>query len=231
MTRRDYLKIGIVILFFVGIFGFGSFTLPYIEMLAGGELPAEVIGNIQDSGILGVFYFLAIQVYQIIIFIVPGEVVEVAAGMIYGTIWGAVICSVGVMIGVGIIYGIVRFIGYDTIASVVPIEKFKDLSFIQNKKRLELLIFILYLVPGTPKDGLTYIAPFLDLPMRRFLLISMIARLPSIISSTYAGSLISEGEAVMSIVVFVIIGITAIIGILINKKLQEYLIKRKESKK
>ena len=88
----------------------------------------------------------------------------------------------------------------------------------QNPKKIEIIMLILFMLPGTPKDLLVYIAGLLPLKPLRFILISTFARFPSVISSTIAGANLAQGNWKMSLIVyaitFVIIGIIIVI---INK--------------
>ena len=79
-------------------------------------------------------------------------------------------------------------------------------------------MFLLFLIPGTPKDLLVYIAALLPIKPLRFIIISTIARVPSIISSTLVGDNLIAGNWKVSIIVYIVT--FAIVGIsifLINK--------------
>lgn len=96
--------------------------------------------------------------------------------------------------------------------------KIKHSKLFQNPKKVEIILLILFLIPGTPKDLLVYIAGLLPIRPIRFLLISTVAKFPSVISSTVAGANIAIGNLKIGIlsylIVFVIVGIIIFI---INK--------------
>src|SRR5699024_8231913 len=73
-----------------------------------------------------------------------------------------------------------------------------------NPKKIEFIMMILFLIPGTPKDLLVYIAGLLPIKPLRFILISTFARLPSVISSTFAGSNLVVGDWKMSIIIYAV---------------------------
>ena len=100
-------------------------------------------------------------------------------------------------------------------------EKMERFRFLQNSQKLELLIFLLFFIPGTPKDVLTYFAPLTPIKMRDFLLISTFARIPSIITSTYAGSTILEGNLLKTVIAFSVTAVLGIAGILIGNRLTD----------
>ena len=81
----------------------------------------------------------------------------------------------------------------------------------ENPKNIELIMLILFLIPGTPKDLLVYIAALLPINPVRFIIISTVARIPSVLSSTLAGAHLLAGDWKATIVIyavtFVLIGI------------------------
>ena len=88
-------------------------------------------------------------------------------------------------------------------------------------------VFILFFIPGTPKDPLTYIAPIAPIHPIKYLLIATFARFPSIITSTILGDRIAEGDYMMAIVVFLITALISVLGIILGNK----FIKAKQSEK
>jgi uncharacterized membrane protein YdjX (TVP38/TMEM64 family) len=74
-----------------------------------------------------------------------------------------------------------------------------------------MVAFILFLIPGTPKDTLTYLMPLSRLHLLQFTLISVLARFPAILSTTIMGSAAMQGRWGL---VFILFGFTATIGIL-----------------
>ena len=83
----------------------------------------------------------------------------------------------------------------------------------KNPKKIEYIMLILFLIPGTPKDLLVYVAGLLPIKPLRFLIISTFARIPSIVSSTVAGSSIVEGNWKIGVVLYALIFI--VVGVII----------------
>ena len=96
----------------------------------------------------------------------------------------------------------------------------------QNQKRVELTVFLLFFIPGVPKDVLVYMAPFLPIKPVRFFVIATIARIPSVITSTVLGDQLIEGNIISSIIVFAVTAVVSIAGILFHN----FYIKKKEAK-
>ena len=82
------------------------------------------------------------------------------------------------------------------------IEKLENSKLMKNTEKIEFIMLILFLIPGTPKDLLVYIGGLLPIKPLRFILISTFARLPSVISSTFAGENIASGDWTFSIIIY-----------------------------
>ena len=117
-----------------------------------------------------------------------------------------------------LIFFLVRKIGrqfvYD-FSDEKKIKEFENNNLFKNSKKIEMIVFILFLVPGTPKDLLTYLSGLLPIKMRRFIVLSTFARIPSIVTSTIAGANIAVGDWRKAIVLYVIIVAIVAIGLFI----------------
>ena len=94
-------------------------------------------------------------------------------------------------------------------------EKINQLSFLRTERKRNTLVFVLFLIPGTPKDLLTYFVGLTDMKLGSFLLISLVARLPSVLSSTAGGHLLGEGNLVGALWLYGITGLVSVAGLLI----------------
>ncbi len=98
------------------------------------------------------------------------------------------------------------------------VKKIENSKSFNNPKKIEMIMLILFLIPGTPKDLLVYIAGLLPIKPVKFILISSIARFPSVISSTLAGENLAVGDWKMSIILYAIVFLlVAILVFIINK--------------
>ena len=115
-----------------------------------------------------------------------------------------------------LIFMLVRKIGKQFVYDFSDEEKIKKIensNLFKNHKKIEIILFILFLVPGTPKDLLTYLSGLLPIKMWRFVILSTIARIPSIVTSTIAGANIAVGDWRKAIVLYILI--VAIVVILL----------------
>ena len=142
--------------------------------------------------------FVAIRAFQTVIKIIPAEPLE---------------------IGSLVIILLTKVFGKRLVELFVPIEKINSLKFLQDKRTVYRTLFIIYLIPGTPKDVLTYVAGLTDIDMRKFMLITSIARLPSIISSTWCGDQITGRNFDLAIIIFAITAALSLVCSFFYKKL------------
>lgn len=196
---------------------------PIFKELINDEKRNQLINFIRGKGIWGILILLGLQVIQVVIAIIPGEVIEIISGVLYGTFGGFLICIIGVLLSSIFVFYIVKKLGIKYVEKIVTIEKINKFRFLNDTTKLNSLIFILFFIPGTPKDLLTYVVPLTNIKPLNFFIISSFARIPSIISSTYAGATISEGNFKITIIIFVITGIVGLIGIYINDKIMKKL--------
>ncbi|MBR4932929.1 MAG: TVP38/TMEM64 family protein, partial [Clostridia bacterium] len=103
--------------------------------------------------------------------------------------------------------------------------------FLKDPSKRDILIFLLMFIPGTPKDVLTYFAPLSGISTARFLIIASVARIPSVITSTYVGGTLAKGQLLWAAVVFCIVGIVSIGGIMIYNKIIDANNKEKNGQK
>lgn len=165
-----------------------------------------------------ILIILAIQVVQVVIAVIPGGPIEIVAGLLYGAFGGAMVVLAGTTLGSMVVFSLVGYFGHGLVEKVFASEKLSRFKFLHDTKRLEIIIFILFFVPGLPKDMLTYIAPLTKIKMRSFLMISTIARFPAVILSTYVGTALDEGNFLLSALVLVVLGSLGVLGIILHNK-------------
>ncbi len=183
---------------------------------------------IRSFGHYGWLVLLGVQFLQVFIALIPGEVVETAAGYAFGPLWGTVICYAGVAAASSLIFLLTRRFGVRLAEVFVSREKINSLKFISTEKRRNFLIFILFFIPGTPKDLITYFVGLTDIKLLEFLGISLAARIPSVITSTFGGHLLGEGEYLSAVLLYGITGAVSLCGMAIYNKIVK---SRQENKK
>lgn len=224
MNKKGNVKIfKLILLIMVLLISIGIifYLFPVMKNLSTIEGQVAFKEKVDNSGIMGLLFLFVLQVAQIFLIIVPGEPIEILSGMCYGGLWGTVFIMVSASIISTAIYFLVRRFGrkfvYD-FCDEKKVEKIENSKLFQNPKKIELIMLILFLIPGTPKDLLVYVAGLLPIKPSKFILISTFARFPSVITSTLAGEQLAIGDWKMSIVLYGIILIfVAILVFIINK--------------
>ena len=175
-------------------------------------------------GIWGLLTLFGLQFAQIFLIILPGEPIEILAGMCYGGLGGLIFVIASAFIISSVIFFMVRKLGKKFVYDFCDEEKVKKIEnskIFKNPKKIEWIMIILFLIPGTPKDLLVYIAALLPIKPLRFILISTFARFPSVVSSTFAGDNLLEGNWQNSIIIYVVTFLLVGISIFIVNKLDK----------
>ncbi len=167
------------------------------------------------SGII----FIGMVVLQVIIALIPGEPLEIGAGYAFGFWKGTLLCYIGILLGSALVFLLVRRFGRRLVEIFFSKEKIQSLRFLQNSRRRNILLFFIMMVPGTPKDLISYFAGLLNISLPRWLLVVAIARLPSLITSTMGGHAVGEEEYIFAGIVFAATLIISLAGIYTYRKL------------
>lgn len=159
---------------------------------------------VDQQGPLGPLAFMGMVILQIVVAVIPGEPLEIAAGYAFGALEGTLWCLLGAFVGRTVVFLLVRRFGTRAVEVFFPLEKLQDLKFLQNRRRLTVWVFFLFFLPGTPKDVLCYIVGLTKIPLRSWLIISAVAPIPSIVTSTIGGDALGMGNYAFAALVFVL---------------------------
>jgi len=159
---------------------------------------------VDKQGLMAPIAFLGMLILQIIVAVIPGEPLEIAAGYAFGAWEGTLLCLLGSFFGRAAVFLLVRRFGTRAVEVFFPLDQLQALSFLQNKRKLTFWVFFLFFLPGTPKDLLCYIVGLTNLPLKSWLIISAIAPLPSIITSTVGGNALGMADYDFAILIFII---------------------------
>ena len=197
------------VLFLVGI----MFALrPILSFIAN---PDEFRVWLDEHGLIGYAALVGVSALQVIIAFIPGEVVEIAAGYAYGAVPGMLLCLAGTAIGSSIVFGLTRKFGIKLVEAFISREKIASLRFINTSKKRDWLTFLIFFIPGTPKDVVTYFIGLTPMKLKTFLAISLVARIPSVVSSTIGGNALGTRSYTFAVLIFVLTGIISLIGVFI----------------
>lgn len=142
----------------------------------------------------GVPLLLAFQVLQIVVAVLPGGLVELASGMVYGPVWGFVISFSGIVAGMALAYRLARRLGESVVRRLVRPDLFERYVKLCSSRRFSALVLFLFFLPGVPKDALIYAVGMSGTGSLRFFLATVLARIPSVIVAVIAGSHVGDGN-------------------------------------
>jgi len=198
--------------FFIAFSGVVALAVwPFIRDLQSPEYREAFGGWIAGLGFRGVLILFGIQVAQIVVAPIPGGPVQIFAGAAYGTWGGLLIMLAGCIAATMLIFAAVRKFGLPFLKRFVGDDALGAWSFLASEKKASLLVFVLFLIPGTPKSFLVYLGPLTRLSMMQFTLVSVFGRFPALLSSTIMGDAAMQGNWALFFAVF---GLTAALGVL-----------------
>ena len=189
--------------------------------------PEKFRNWIDGFGIWGQLVFIALSVVQIIFAIIPGEPLEIAAGYAFGAIEGTVLCIIASLIGGIIVFFFVKRFGKKFVEFFYPVEKLNELKFLKDTKKLNLLAFFIFIIPGTPKDLFVYFLGLTKIDISAFLLTVSIGRLPSIITSTVGGNALGMQNYLFAIITFAVTMIISLGGYIAYQLISKHFKNRK----
>ena len=165
-----------------------------------------------------IFVYLGIQIVQVVISIIPGAAVQFAAGYAF-FFWLAYLLSViGIVVGSFFAFYIARILGSDFVHLVFGEERTKHYVERLSSKRAFIIIFILYLIPGFPKDMLTYVAGISELRFLPFIVINIVARTPALMGTLLMGSFFRDQSYTGVIIIVIIAVVLFVLGMVYRKK-------------
>lgn len=219
MTRGDIFRFGGLIAFLALMVVIMFLLWPYIhEVFEPGGL-SRVIDDARNAGPLGFLILLAMQFMQIVVAFIPGEVVQMAAGMMYGPWLGAAVILLGCIISSAFVFAVVHRLGAPFVQDMVPTKYLDKFRAFEESGKLSIVVFILFLIPAMPKDTFTYLVPLTNMRMRDFLILSNVGRIPGIVISTYAANGLVDGNITQSIIIFAVVAVIAIVAIIFRDKI------------
>ena len=217
--------LGLVIVFMIVVFWFvGKPMLQFVSQ------PERFRDWVDDSGIWGRLAFVGMMMFQVFVAIIPGEPLEIGAGYAFGVVEGTLLCILATTLSSSVIFLVVKRFGMKFVTLFVTEEKIHSLKFLQNTHRLNLIAFVLFFIPGTPKDVLTYVVGLTPMRLRTWVLISTVARIPSVITSTIGGDALGTENYLFAVGVFLVTGVISGLGVLTYRKITQHHQKKEQQR-
>jgi len=187
---------------------------PLVELVAD---PVAFREWVDARGVWGPVVMIALIAVQILVALIPGEPLEFAAGYAFGAWQGLLLCMIGSFVGGCAAMLLARKFGLKLVKALFPKHDIENLAIFKNPDRLKLLTFVLFLIPGTPKDVMVYALGLTPMKVMGGIALTTLARIPSIITSTLSGHALGEQDYMAAIIIYGLTAIISLIAILIYR--------------
>lgn len=140
--------------------------------------------------------------FQVLLAVIPGEPLEIAGGYLFGAVEGTLLCLGAAAAGSVMVFCLVRRLGVRLVELMFTVERLRPLHFLQSSPKRIFLFWLVFMLPGTPKDLLCYYAGLTDMKLSTFLLICSFGRIPSLVTSTVGGDALGMESYLAAGIVF-----------------------------
>lgn len=222
LSQRQRILFGCAILLLLAaasILLYFNFGRPMTELVRNTQLLEAWLDSLGWTSRLA---YAGMVCFQVIVAIIPGEPLELAAGYAFGALEGTLVCLAGIFVGSIIVFSLVRLFGVRLVRLFFSVEKIQSMRLLNDPKRLFILASILMLLPGTPKDLLTYCVGLTKMPLLSWLLICSVGRIPSVITSALCGNAVRDGNYLFAAAVFLATALLCAAGLALFARLRAH---------
>lgn len=220
LDTKTSIKLVFLILILTVIVLVGIKAAPWL--IEHGKNPEYIRTYLADFGNAGFLVYILIHIIHAIIVIVPGDIINICGGFIYGIPLGFTLSFIGIMLGSVIVFYISRFFGYEFVSRLVAKEKIEKMSGMLNSSKGTVGLFIFWCIPFIPKDLMMYIAGLTPIKASRLFLVFGFARIPSTLLWVSIGANTYEkdywGLGITIFIMLILMVIVFIVGRYYRKK-------------
>ena len=170
-----------------------------------------------------ILIYMGLQILQIVICILPGQALQFAAGYLFHFWLGFALTMSGAFLGTIITYYLAKVLGHDAMHMIFGEEKINDMLRRINSKKGVAIVFLIYLIPGIPKDLCTYAAGLSEMKIKPFLILSLVGRAPGMAASLLVGQQVNIGGYMSAAIIAGAVVVVFILGVLFRKQLTNFL--------
>ena len=215
-----FVKLGLLLVILIGIPAYIFFF--HHEILDHFSSVEDVHAFFDRHHSQSVFIYVGVQIVQIVLCFIPGAAIQFSAGYIFHFWLGLILSVIGVLLGSIITYYLARVLGHDAVHMIFGEEKIQSALDKINSKKGIILVFLIYLIPGVPKDFFTYAAGLSEMRLRLFLILSMTGRLPAMMGSIIIGQQVRSGGYTSAIVIAAIAVVCCGLGLLFRRQIMDF---------
>ncbi|MDY2888480.1 MAG: VTT domain-containing protein [Candidatus Caccosoma sp.] len=215
INRKDIIKFILLLVFLASIIICSFVFYPKIKEKIDFENIRELASK---NKIAWAFLFVILQIIQVVIFAIPGDIINATGGFVFNIFFGSLLSFIGVCIGSIITFYISRSLGYSFINKFIKKEKINKIVNFMSSNTGFLSMFVFCNLPFVPKDILMYAAGLTPLKPQRILLVYCLSRIPGIIIWNSMGANIYN-KSILGIIITLCILAIFLLTIAIIKKL------------
>ena len=215
------LKFALLLLIIIGLPLYIYFFEPQlIDSMSSMENVNALFEHYHAESIL---VYIGAQILQIIICVSPGQWLQFAAGYMYGFWLGFLYSIIGAAIGSVVTYYLAKLLGRDAMHLIFGEARINEFIHKLNSKKAIVIVFLIFLIPGVPKDLCNYAAGISEMKLKPFLIVSLVGRSPGMMGSLLIGRQIEAGNYTGAIVVAAVAVVLCVVGIIMRKRLTGWM--------
>ena len=215
------LKFALLLLIIIGLPLYIYFFEPQlIDSMSSMENVNALFEHYHAESIL---VYIGAQILQIIICVIPGQWLQFAAGYMYGFWLGSLYSIIGAAIGSVVTYYLAKLLGRDAMHLIFGEARINEFIHKLNSKKAIVIVFLIFLIPGVPKDLCNYAAGISEMKLKPFLIVSLVGRSPGMMGSLLIGRQIEAGNYTGAIVVAAVAVVLCVVGIIMRKRLTGWM--------
>jgi uncharacterized membrane protein YdjX (TVP38/TMEM64 family) len=170
-----------------------------------------------------ILIYIAAQIFQIVICVVPGQMLQFAAGYAFGFWLGLLFSLIGAAVGAVIAYYLAKLLGQGILYLIFDENQMDNFVEKLNSKKAIIAVFAIYLIPGLPKDACSYAAGISNMKLKPFLIVSLIGRTPAMAGSLLIGNQVETGSYTLAIAIAAMAVILFVLGIVFRNRISDIL--------
>ena len=214
MKKYRFLILAIVVIVFASLT-----MLLWRPLVSFASNPEILRGWMQELGIWGILIFGVFNFLQVVFAVIPGGPFELAAGYILGVVPGTLLCDITMTISSVVVFLLVRKFGIRFVELFISRRQIENMEFLKDNQKVQSVLFFIFLLPGTPKDVVTYLAGLTNLSLKSWIFICFVGRFPAILLTALGGSALGSAKYGIVAAVIVVFAVAYLAGMRLYRKL------------
>lgn len=216
-----YLKFALLLFILVGIPVF--LYLKYGADIFSKDAAGNLLAYLKANRSIAFALIIIMQMIQVIVCILPGQPIQFASSYMFGVLPALLLSLIGAVIGSTITFWLAKLLGKDFVSIIFDKDKVDEYHRKLNSGKGLALAGLIYLIPGVPKDLVSYVAGISDMKFKPFILVSNIARIPGMLGSLLLGTFAERGDYVAIGILCVVVTLFLVVFYIKRKSIMEFL--------